>query len=42
MSAAPGRFYEILYSPAAQEPHMAVTKWSRVGHQTGVQSGDNI
>ena len=42
MSAAPGGFYGIFYSPAAQEPDMAVTKWSRIGHQIGVQSGDNI
>ena len=42
MSAAPGRFYEILYSPAAQYQDMAVTKWSKIGHQLGVQSGDNI
>ena len=32
---------EEISPPAAQEPHMAVTKWSRVGHQIGVQSGDD-
>ena len=26
----------------AQDPDMAVTKWSKIGHQLGVQSGDNI